>query len=156
MAARALLELDGYEPDEMKSLLKKLLRNAAYVREETRRFYWWDRVKILATKNPRVLVESLLEDHAAVPNSVINHVVQFVEQGKWNRDQYVAVQVMESIGSVKVDRNLSRLKELSLRDYAMGTIENKIDWDNRQQTEIEKEAIALEDIRKFSRKPTVL
>ena len=149
MAARALLELDGYEPDEMKSLLKKLLRNAAYVREETRRFYWWDRVKILATKNPRVLVESLLEDHATVPNSVINHVVQFVEQGKWNRDQYVAVQVMESIGSVKVDRNLSRLKELSLRDYAMGTIENKIDWDNRQQTEIEKEAIALEDIRKI-------
>ena len=149
MAAKALLELDGYEPDEIKSLLKKILRCAAIVKEETKRFYWWDRVKILVTKNPRPLVESLLEDHATVPNSVINRVVQFVEQGKWNRDQYVAVEVMESIGNVEVDRNLSRLKELSLRDYAMETIENKIDWENGQQTDVEKEAIALEAIRKI-------
>ena len=149
MAARTLLELDGYEPDEMKSLARKILRCAAIVKEETRRFYWLDRVKILVTKNPRLLVESLLEDHATAPNSVINRVVEFVEQGKWNRDQYVAVQVMELIGKVEVDRNLLRLKELSLRNYAMETIENKIDWENRQQTEFEKEAIALEEIRKI-------
>lgn len=149
MAARTLLELDGYEPDEMKSLSRKILRCAAIVKEEARRFYWLDRVKILVTKNPRLLVESLLEDHATAPNSVINRVVEFVEQGKWNRDQYVAVQVMELIGNVEVDRNLLRLKELSLRNYAMETIENKIDWENRQQTELEKEAIALEEIRKI-------
>lgn len=149
MAARTLLELDGYEPDEMKSLSRKILRCAAIVNEEARRFYWLDRVKILVTKNPRLLVESLLEDHATAPNSVINRVVEFVEQGKWNRDQYVAVQVMELIGNVEVDRNLLRLKELSLRNYAMETIENKIDWENRQQTELEKEAIALEEIRKI-------
>lgn len=149
MAARTLLELDGYEPDEMKSLSRKILRCAAIVNEEARRFYWLDRVKILVTKNPRLLVESLLEDHATAPNSVINCVVEFVEQGKWNRDQYVAVQVMELIGNVEVDRNLLRLKELSLRNYAMETIENKIDWENRQQTEFEKEAIALEEIRKI-------
>ena len=149
MAARTLLELDGYEPDEMKSLSRKILRCAAIVNEEARRFYWLDRVKTLVTKNPRLLVESLLEDHATAPNSVINCVVEFVEQGKWNRDQYVAVQVMELIGNVEVDRNLLRLKELSLRNYAMETIENKIDWENRQQTEFEKEAIALEEIRKI-------
>ena len=148
MAARTLLELDGYEPDEMKSLSRKILRCAAIVNEEARRFYWLDRVKILVTKNPRLLVESL-----GRPCNGTKFRDQLRRRvcgaGKWNRDQYVAVQVMELIGNVEVDRNLLRLKELSLRNYAMETIENKIDWENRQQTEFEKEAIALEEIRKI-------
>lgn len=119
-----LLECSGYEPDECRSLLSWILRDRAVIEDETLRFYWYDRLKALTVKNPHLLLKSLIEDHATVPTELLQRVVEFLEERPVCRDPYVAVQLMDDISRLPVDRNLSRAYALAMRDDGMSRVES--------------------------------
>lgn len=141
--SKELVDNDGYEPDEMRSLARWMLRSEKlvtfFIEDETQQFYWLDRLKHISTKNPYYLLKSIVEDHATAPNSLIERVLDFIDTDKGYRDPYVAVHLMKDISRVPVDRNLSRAHDLAVRDDALDTMECKIDWEEGTKEDSEKE-----------------
>lgn len=142
-------ELKGYEPDEVKSLLTWTLRCGHLIPDETTRFYWFDTTKSTVIKSPRLIFESLWNDHATVPNSVIQAINEFYEARQWNRDPYMAIHLMETVSNLRVDRNVARLYELAVRDDAMDIMKQKFNWEDGEQRELENGAVAVDEFRKI-------
>lgn len=131
--SKELVDYDGYEPDEMRSLARWMLRSGEFVNtflpDEMDQFYWMDRLKSNMTKNPYLFLKSIVEDHATAPNSLIERVLDVIEESKWLRDQYQAVHLMTEFSLLPVDRNVSRAHDLAVRDDALDTLDHKVDWE---------------------------
>ena len=131
--SKELVDYDGYEPDEMRSLTRWMLRSGKFVNtfvpDEMEQFYWMDRLKSNMTKNPYLFLKSIVEDHATAPNSLVERVLDVIEKSKWLRDPYEAVHLMTEFGLLSVDRNVSRAHDLAVRDDALDTLEHKVDWE---------------------------
>ena len=143
------MDYDGYEPEEMRSLARWMLRSdefvATFVPDEKDQFYWMDRLKSNMTKKPHLFLKSIVEDHATAPNSLIERVLDFIETGKWQRDPYVAVHLMTDIAHLPVDRSLSRAYDLAVRDVALDTLEHKVDWEEGTKEDSEKQMEVQEE-----------
>ena len=127
-----LLEYKGYQPDEVHSLSSWMSRDHKVIKEESERFYWYDRVSSRQVKDAHLLIKSLLEDHAAAPSAVIERVLQFAETSLWCRDPYDAIRLMDDLGHLPVDRNVCRLYEMAMRDDAMSKMKSSPQEEHRE------------------------
>lgn len=123
---------NGYEAGECKSLTEKLLRCHKVVKDGAERIYWYDALKNGIVKEPRPLLESLVKDHGSVPTSIISKVKTFSDDRQFLRDHYEAIKLMDTIGSLPVDRNVSRLYARAMRDDGHDIMNSKLKCENNK------------------------
>ena len=146
-----LVERKGYASDETRSLIGWMLRSNGVIENEETRYYFYDVSSPLLMKTPEVILKSLYTDHPIAPNSVIKRAVKFSEERMFCRDRYEAVQLMDDISRLPVDRNLVRAQESAFRDEAMRMMKPRGDWEDKMDGQEEDEDEWKANLGEFAR-----
>ena len=128
--AKRTLEYNGYRADEVKSLASWLLKSVHLIPDQKERIYWLDIIKSFTVKDARILIKIIQEVHPTAPNSVLEKVASFVEKRGNERDPYVAMHLIETIGRLPIDLNLINGYKHGIFKYTKEVMKPKTNGEN--------------------------